>query len=77
MFDVGPGVVNFGAHYFPIGVEFEDNIEVAFWFHPDDQPPETVASVEIHHLIDQFGSRYIDSASWNTDDVPNWTNRFA
>ena len=54
LFDVGPGVVNFGAHYFPIGVEFEDNIEVAFWFHPDDQPPETVASVEIHHLIDQF-----------------------
>ena len=54
LFDVGPGVVNFGAHYFPIGTEFEDNIEVAFWFHPDDQPPETVASVEIHHLIDQF-----------------------
>lgn len=55
-FEVGPGVINFGAHYFPIGEEFEDNIEVAFWFHPEDEPPATEASVEIHHLIDQFDS---------------------
>ena len=55
-FGTGPGRVNFGAHYFPIGEEFEDNIEVAFWFHPEDDPPETEANVEIHHLIDQFES---------------------
>lgn len=55
-FEVGPGAINFGAHYFPIGEEFEDNIEVAFWFHPEDEPPATEASVEIHHLIDQFDS---------------------
>jgi len=53
-FETGPGVVNFGAHYFPIGEEFTDNIEVAFWFHPKDDPPATEASVEIHHLIDQY-----------------------
>ena len=53
-FEVGPGLINFGAHYFPIGEEFDDNIEVAFWFHPEDAPPTTEASVEIHHLIDQF-----------------------
>ena len=55
-FSTGPGVINFGAHYFPIGEEFEDNIEVAFWFHPEDDPPATEASVEIHHLVDQFDS---------------------
>jgi len=55
-FNVGPGVINFGAHYFSIGEEFEDNIEVAFWFHPEDDPPATEASVEIHHLVDQFDS---------------------
>ena len=53
-FSPGPGVINFGAHYFPIGEEFEDNIEVAFWFHPENDPPDTEANVEIHHLIDQF-----------------------
>jgi hypothetical protein len=53
-FETGPGVINFGAHYFPIGEEFEDNIEVAFWFHPEDEPPTTEANVEIHHLVDQF-----------------------
>jgi len=53
-FGTGPGSIHFGAHYFPIGEEFEDNIEVAFWFHPEDDPPETVANVEIHHLVDQF-----------------------
>lgn len=53
-FETGPGVINFGAHYFPIGEAFDDNIEVAFWFHPENEPPATQASVEIHHLIDQF-----------------------
>ena len=53
-FGTGPGRINFGAHYFPIGEKFEDNIEVAFWFHPEDDPPETEANVEIHHLVDQF-----------------------
>ncbi len=48
-FGTGPGRINFGAHYFQIGEEFEDNIEVAFWFHPEDDPPETEANVEIHH----------------------------
>jgi len=56
LFETGPGVINFGAHYFPIGEEFDDNIEVAFWFHPEDEPPATIANVEIHHLVDQFDS---------------------
>lgn len=52
--DPGKGILNFGLHYFPIGVEFEDNVEVALWFYPEDKPPLYESTSEYHQLIDQF-----------------------
>ena len=50
----GPGYLNWGMHYALTGQEFVDEVEVALWFYPEDQPPLYESTSEYHQLIDQF-----------------------
>ena len=50
----GPGSLNWGLHYALTGQEFVDEVEVALWFYPEDQPPLYESTSEYHQLIDQF-----------------------
>ena len=50
----GPGYLNWGTHYALTGQEFVDEVEVALWFYPEDQPPLYESTSEYHQLIDQF-----------------------
>ena len=52
----GPGELVWGLHYAPIGTEMVDEVEIALWFHPEDQPPLYESSSELHQLIDQMDS---------------------
>lgn len=50
----GPGELSWGLHYALIGEAFVDEVEIALWFHPEDEPPLYTSSSEFHQLIDQM-----------------------
>ncbi len=50
----GPGSLGWSMHYALIGEAFEDDVQIALWFHPKDAPPKYESTSEYHQLIDQF-----------------------
>lgn len=48
----GPGTVRFNLHYFPVGEEVTDIVDIGVWLYPEDEEPKKVTAGEQQFYVD-------------------------